>query len=213
MTTGGRASDGDAHGDLAVVTGRLAGLRRDVALAEASLHRLRKGIANERSRQRMQRNAQDARASTALGGIWRRSTDAAESQAWWARLDSWTWSLILAHGHLWPDQRRRTSSAPSVPAHDPWPACWRRHPALVEALVAIRRWEEGLLSDAEWAGGARGWLELHHWIAQGLRQLVVDIARSCEAGHVDEEAAWRERWLPPRAAAETAVAPARPREA
>ena len=117
--------------------------------------------------------------------VGRRRISEAEQAAWWADLDRWVATIHASYVHLWPDPPE--GRAPYARTRKrPWPACWREHAGLVEDLVALKVWQEGLLDGMEWAGGPRGWCEWRSFV-DTLAVQVQSIAQHCAFRHQEQQ--------------------------
>ncbi len=119
----------------------------------------------------------------ALGLVRRRQLPEAVQAAWWENLARWAEELRDSYPHLWPDRPPEgTADFYARTRKRPWPLCWRRHDGLVEDLVALKVWQEGLLDGAEWAGGPRGWCEWRRFL-DSFAQDVQLVTQGCSFGH------------------------------
>ena len=118
----------------------------------------------------------------ALGLVRRRQLPEAVQAAWWQDLARWVEELRDSYPHLWPDRPPEGTDLYTRIRRRGWPQCWRRHDGLVEDLVALKVWQQGLLDGAEWAGGPRGWCEWRRFL-DSFAQDVQFVAQGCSFGH------------------------------
>jgi hypothetical protein len=145
------------------------------------------------ARQQRQREPQKRTGELPALGVVSRvdALDASAKRAWWHDLAAWVHTLRTDYAHLWPDEGAERGSAALSAGLRPanmrrgWPACWYRHRGLVEDLVALRAWQDGLLAGAEWAGGPRGWLDWALFLQNTAAREVEAVSQLCRVRHVE----------------------------
>lgn len=107
----------------------------------------------------------------------------AVQMAWWTDLMRFAELLRTNYPALWPDPPKEGDHH-ARRRRKPWPRCWWRHIGLVEDLLALKVWQEGLRDGARSAGGAKGWLEWRAFLT-GFALDVQITSQQCAVWHDD----------------------------